>query len=59
MVKVEYVLIKANHITEILYSLSHHRENVVALVGGEKQKAFISDVNANTNYIKITPYTFE
>jgi hypothetical protein len=59
MVKAVYVLIKANHINEILYSLSHHRENIVALFGGDKQKEFINNINTNTNYTKITPYTFD
>lgn len=60
MVKLSYVLIQANHIAEIPYSLSHKKNNqIVVVCPGEKGKAFFEILNTNANYKNVHPVTFE
>lgn len=60
MVKLSYVLIKANHIAEVPYSLSHRRNNQIVLIcPGEKGKQFFDMLNINSNYKNVHPVTFE
>ncbi len=60
MVKLSYVLIKANHIAEIPYSLSHRKSNqIVVVCPGEKAKLFFEMLNINSNYKNVLPVTLE
>lgn len=59
MVKLSYVLIKSNHISEIIYSLSRIKSTpIVALCPGQKGKEFYSMLNTNANYKNVNPTTF-
>lgn len=60
MVKLTYVLIQANHIAEVPYSLSHRKNNPIVLIcPGEKGKQFFEMLNANCNYKNVHPVTLE
>lgn len=59
MVKLSYALIKSNHISEIIYSLSRIRNNpIIPLCPGPKAKEFFSILNTNANYKNVQPITF-
>jgi hypothetical protein len=58
MVKLSYVQIKANHLAEIPYSLSHRKASpLVVICQGEKGKEFFSTLNINANYRNVYPVT--
>ena len=58
MVKLSYVLIKADHLAEIPYSLSHRKTTpLIVICPGEKGKDFYSTLNINANYRNVVPVT--